>query len=171
MEKKEYFITKKNIIDLGTNIKSFFENYGHYVVIRNYENLKDEEIIDLYESLNKIIGVLIPIDLSENTYLPTMRYWANIKYDFDSDEKQFWRSSNHQNLHTDNTFATKEYYANLTELVCLKAAEYAGTTTIISNEKLIELINLIDENKKTNFYDKIYNKTINFSLLSCFKSS
>jgi alpha-ketoglutarate-dependent taurine dioxygenase len=164
MEEIEYIITKTNIITLGEKIKTFFENYGNYVVIRNYENLKDEEIIDLYETLNKNIGQMIPIDLNENTYCPTMQYWANVKYNFTSDEKQFWRSSNHQNLHTDNTFATKVFYSTLTELVCLKTAEYSGTTTIISNEKLIELIKFVDKNKNTNLFDKIYNKYINFSI-------
>ena len=164
MEKNEYIITKDNVLELGNKIKDFFVKFGNYAVIRNYNNLTDTEIIDLYEKLNIVIGEKIPIDLSENTYTPTMNYWANVKYDYGSDEKQFWRSSNHQNLHTDNTFATKEYYANLTELVCLKAVEYSGNTTIISNKKLIELINFVDKNNNTNIFDSIYNKKINFSL-------
>ena len=163
MEKNEYIITKSNVLEIGDKIKDFFGKFGSYAVIRNYNNLTDIEIIDLYENLNKVIGEKIPIDLSENTYTPTMNYWANVKYEYGSDEKQFWRSSNHQNLHTDNTFATKEYYANLTELVCLKAVEYSGNTTIISNKKLIELIKFVDENNNTKIFDSIYNKKINFS--------
>lgn len=164
MTENEYILTKYNFCELGSKITNFFNNFGNYIVIRNYDNLTDEEIIYLYENLNKNIGEMIPIDLNDNTYLPTMKYWSNVKYEYGSDEKQFWRSSNHQNLHTDNSFATKEYYANLTELVCLKAVEYSGNTTIISNEKLIDLIKFVDKNNNTNIFDNIYNKNINFSI-------
>jgi len=164
METNEYILNKHNIYELGSKIKLFFNKLGSYVVIRNYDNLTDNEIIKLYENLNKILGEMIPIDLNENTYVPTMKYWSNVKYEYGSDEKQFWRSSNHQNLHTDNTFASKEHYANLTELVCLKAVEYSGNTTIISNEKLIDLIKFVDENNNTKIFENIYNKKINFSL-------
>ena len=164
MTENEYILTKYNFCELASKITNFFNNFGNYIVIRNYDNLTDDEIINLYENLNKNIGEMIPIDLNDNTYLPTMKYWSNVKYEYGSDEKQFWRSSNHQNLHTDNSFATKEYYANLTELVCLKAVEYSGNTTIISNEKLIDLIKFVDKNNNTNIFENIYNKNINFSI-------
>ena len=161
---KEFLLNKNNIEELGRKINNFFINYGHYVVIKNYNVLTDDEIVSLYEKINNIIGKVKPIDLNENYYTPTMNNWANVKYEFGSDEKQFWRSSNHQNIHTDNTFASTLFYANLTELVCLKPVEYSGNTTLISNDKLIELIHYVDNNNNTNFFDKIYNNHIYFSI-------
>ena len=145
---------------LGNNIKNFFEKGGHYVIIKNYKILSNDEIINCYNKLNKQIGRLIPIDLVKNTYESSGNYWADVKYDYDSDEKQFWRSSNHQNLHTDNTFCGKEFYGNLTELVCFKKAEYSGNTVLISNNKIIELIKFVDKNIKSNLFNSILNKEI-----------
>ena len=109
----EYILTKNNVSELGSKIKNFFNKLGSYVVIRNYDNLTDNEIIKLYENLNKILGEMIPIDLNENTYVPTMKYWSNVKYEYGSDEKQFWRSSNHQNLHTENSFSIANLDINI----------------------------------------------------------
>ena len=156
---KEY-ILDNNLEILGNKIKNFFKSGGSYVIIKNYNLLSDDELLKIYESLNKYIGKIIPIDLIKNTYEISERYWADIKYDYSSDEGQFWRSSNHQNLHTDNTFCSKDYYANLTELVCLKSAEYSGTTTIIENKKIVELIKFLDINTNSNLFDQILNREI-----------
>ena len=106
----------------------------------------------------------INVNLEENTYKTTQKIWTNVKFYIGSDEKQFWRSSKHQNLYTDNSFATKEYYANLTELVCLKPCDFSGHTTLISNEKLINLIKYNDKLTNNNLFDRIFNKEIYFSI-------
>lgn len=161
---KTVILDKTNIEELGKEIKTFFCNFGHYVIIKNYNILTDEEIVEIYEKINSYIGETKQIDLNENTYTPTMKHWVNVKYNFDSDEKQFWRSSNHQNIHSDNTFATNIFYANLTELVCLKPVEYSGNTTIISNEKLLELIHFMDKNTNSELFKNILNTNIYFSI-------
>ncbi len=161
MLNKEFILDLNNINILGKNIKDFFCNNGHYVIIKNYNNfINDEEIISTYEKLNNYIGKIIPIDLEKDTYKITGNIWADVKYDYYSDEKQFWRSSNHQNLHTDNTFCQKEHYGNLTELLCFKQSEYSGNTTFISNEYLIDLIKFVDKNTNRKLYEKILNKEI-----------
>ena len=142
--KNEYILAKYNVCELGSKIKIFFNTFGSYVVIRNYDNLTDNEIINLYETLNKIIGEMIPIDLNENTYVPTMKYWSNVKYEYGFYEKQFWRSSNHQNLHTDNTFASKESYANLTELVLHGRSSFIGIRHYIKAGIRMPDITLVD---------------------------
>ena len=55
---KEY-ILNNDINILSTDIKKFFKMKGHYVVIRNFNNLSDDEIIDIYEKINFKIGKLI----------------------------------------------------------------------------------------------------------------
>lgn len=161
--KKDFILNENNIIELGNEISNFFKSGGEYIYIKNCEFKTDEEIINMYTKLNNIIGRNVPIDLEKNTYNPTQKYWAEVKYDYSSDEKQFWRSSNHQNLHTDNTFACNKLYANLTELVCLKPVEYSGYTTIISNDKLINLIKFVDSKTNKNLFEKLINKEIYFS--------
>jgi alpha-ketoglutarate-dependent taurine dioxygenase len=153
-----------NIESISIKIKDFFIENGDYVIIENTLNLSDNEILDFYDKLNLLIGKPIQVDLKPNTYELSNNYWSNVKYDFGDDEKQFWRSSNHQNLHTDNSFSLPEYYANLSELVCLKPCEFSGQTTLISNEKLIELIKFLDSKKNTNLFNKILNKNIYFSV-------
>jgi len=158
------FVLNDDIDTLGSNIKTFFLNGGEYVVIKNFNSLTDLDIINYYNELNPIIGNIVPVDLEKDTYKPTVKYWSDVKYEYGSDEKQFWRSSNHQNLHTDNSFAPKKYYSNLTQLVCLKPSEYSGNTTLISNEKIIELIKFNDKNNSLNMFDNILNKYIYFSV-------
>jgi alpha-ketoglutarate-dependent taurine dioxygenase len=161
---KEFILNIFDLESLSLNIKNFFLNKGQYIIIRNYNNLTDEQIIEYYENINKNIGRIIPIDLIKDTYEISGNYWVDVKYDFNSDEGQFWRSSNHQNLHTDNTFCNKEYYANLTELVCLKTSEYSGNTTIISNNKVIDLIKYVDKYSNNNLYNEILNNEIYHSV-------
>jgi alpha-ketoglutarate-dependent taurine dioxygenase len=161
MKKKNFILDLENLQILGKEIKNFFIDGGNYVVIKNNNNLIfDEEIIKIYEEINKNIGKIVPIDLEKNTYVPTYKYWADVKYNFDSDEKQFWRSSNHQNMHTDNTFCNSETYGNLTELVCFKTSEYSGNTTLVSNEYIIEIIKFVDKHKNDNLYESLLNKEI-----------
>lgn len=158
---KEFLLDLNYIKNTGNEIRNFFiKNKGEYVIIKNYNNLSDDEIINFYDNLNSFVGRKILIDLVKDTYEISNNHWADVKYDFDSDEKQFWRSSNHQNLHTDNTFCGKEYYGNLTELVCLKPCEYSGNTTLISNNKIIEYIKYIDKNTNRNLYENILNREI-----------
>ena len=164
---KEFILLNEEPHTLGLNIKTFFLNGGECAVIKNFNSLIDSDIINYYNKLNSVIGKIVPVDLEENTYKCTEHYWTNVKYEFGSDEKQFWRSSNHQNLHTDNSFAFENYYANLTQLVCLKPSEYSGNTTLISNEKVVELIKFNDKNNKLNMFDKILNKYIYFSVDKC----
>ena len=159
--KKEFVLDLNNICTLGKNICDFFCNNGQYVVIKNYNNfINDKDITDTYEKLNNCIGKIVAVDLVKDTYKVSGNIWADVKYEYGSDEKQFWRSSNHQNLHTDNTFCEIENYGNLTQLVCFKPCEYSGNTTIISNDYLIELIKYVDKNINTNLYEKILNKEI-----------
>jgi alpha-ketoglutarate-dependent taurine dioxygenase len=161
MEKKILILDLTNLENLAKTIKKFFINHGDYVIIKNYNNLiSDEEILNIYEKINTFIGKSIPIDLEKNTYKPTLKIWADVNYTYDSDEKQFWRSSNHQNLHTDNTFCAMETYGNLTELVCFKTSEYSGNTTLISNDFLIELIKFVDEHKNETLYESILDREI-----------
>jgi len=159
----EFILDNDNIYLIGNKINKFFREGGNYVIIKNYNNQSDDEIIATYNILNNIIGRNVAIDLEKDTYNPSQKFWSNIKYDYNSDEEQFWRSSNHQNLHTDNSFANNKLYANLTELVCIKPAEYSGHTTIISNEKIIDLIKFIDLKTNKNLFEKLFNKEIYFS--------
>ena len=161
--KTEFILNTDNLFLIGNNINKFFRDGGNYIIIKNYNIQSDDEIMVTYNTLNNIIGRNVPIDLEKDTYNPTQRFWANVKYDYDSDEKQFWRSSNHQDLHTDNTFANDKLYANLTELVCIKPVEYSGHTTIISNEKIINLIKFIDSKTNKNLFEKLLNKELYFS--------
>ena len=156
----ESFILNENLDEIANKIKFFFSNKGHVAIIKNTHLYNDDIIINTYNDLNSKIGKLIPIDLVKDTYEQSGNYWADVKYDYGSDEKQFWRSSNHQNLHTDNTFADKDHYANLTELVCFKPSEYSGHTVVISNNKIVELIKFCDKHRGTNLYNKILNKEI-----------
>ena len=162
MNKKEFILDIDNLDELGKNIKRFFvENDGEYVIIKNYNNLiNDEDILNFYEKINNSIGRNVQIDLEKDTYKHVSNIWANVKYDYDSDEKQFWRSSSHQNLHTDNTFCEPECYGNITELVCLKSSEYSGNTTLISNKFIVDLIKFLDKNTKNNLYESILNREI-----------
>jgi len=164
MKNETFLFNHDNLQILAKNIKNFFIDGGDYVLIKNYNELSDENILNFYNSLNSFIGKPITIDLKQNTYEATELFWSDVKYDYGSDQKQFWRSSNHQNLHTDNSFSILKYYANLSELVCFKACEYSGQTTIISNDKLVELIKFLDKNNNTNLFEKILNKKIYFSI-------
>jgi hypothetical protein len=166
---KEFILDYNNVVDISLEIKKFFYNEGECCIIRNFNHLSDNDIIKFYENLNSKIGQLVPIDLDDETYKPNNNFWTNVRYDYSSDEKQFWRSSNHQNLHTDNSFAYSNYYANLTQLVCLKPVEYSGNTTLISNSTIIELIKFVDEKLDTKLFDKILNKFIYFSCESNFQ--
>ena len=157
---KEFIFDCENLENVGKNIKDFFIKGGNYVVIRNFNQLSYQQIKNNYEKLLSNVGEMIKIDLKKDTYEESNKYWADVKFDFGSDEKQFWRSSNHQNMHTDNTFCKKENYANLTALVCLKPVEYSGNTTLISNNKLIELIKFSDKYHNTNYFDRMINKEI-----------
>ena len=157
------FILSDDIDVLGNEIKNFFIEKGNFVIIKNYNYLSDQEIIKIYDNLNSIIGKKIPIDLVKDTYELTDNYWADVKYTYDSDEKQFWRSSNHQNLHTDNTFCDKEHYANLSELVCLKPVEYSGNTVIIPNNKLVDIIKFVDKHVGSNLYNEILDLDIYYN--------
>jgi hypothetical protein len=164
MKTKIFLFDYNNLQILGESIKDFFINGGDYVLVKNYNQLTDDNILNYYNYLNSFIGKQITIDLKKNSYEPTELLWTDVKYDYGSDEKQFWRSSNYQNLHTDNSFANSKYYANLSELVCFKPCEYSGQTTIISNDKVIELIKFLDKNNNTNLFEKILNKKIYFSI-------
>jgi len=162
----EFILDKNTLENIGENIKKYFNKNGTFVIIRNYNYSNDnqETILGMYDIINKNVGDYLCIDLEENTYKPTEKNWTDVKYYIGSDEKQFWRSSKHQNLHTDNSFATKEYYANLTELVCLKPCEFSGHTTIISNDKLVNLIKYNDNLTNNNIFNRIFNKEIYFSI-------
>ena len=122
--------------------------------------MNDEDILTAYGKINNNIGRNIQIDLEKDTYKHISNTWANVKYDYNSDEKQFWRSSCHQNLHTDNTFCEPEFYGNITELVCLKSSEYSGNTTLISNNFVVDLIKFLDKHTKTNLYESNLNRDI-----------
>jgi hypothetical protein len=149
--------------DFSSKIKNFFLNNGECCVIRNYNNFSNDEIKRFYEKLNLNIGNMAPIDLEKDTYSPTGKFWSDVKYDYNSDEKQFWRSSNHQNLHTDNSFSYDKYYATLTQLVCLKPVEYSGNTAVISNETIVELLHFLRNKTDSTLFDRLLNKNINFS--------
>jgi len=160
------FILDGAVKDFSLKIKNFFLNNGECCVIRNYNLLSNDEIKCFYENLNSNIGNMVPVDLEDDTYTPTGNFWSDVKYDFNSDEKQFWRSSNHQNLHTDNSFAYDKYYATLTQLVCLKPVEYSGNTTVITNETLVELLHFLKNKTKSTLFERLLNKNINFSCSS-----
>jgi hypothetical protein len=162
----EFILDKDTLENIGDKIKDYFNKDGHFVIIKNYNYLHEnhDTILDMYNKINKYIGKYACIDLEENTYKPTDKNWTDVKYYVGSDEKQFWRSSKHQNLHTDNSFATSEYFAKLTELICLKPSEFSGHTTIISNDKLVNLIKYNDKLTNNNLFYRILNKELYFSI-------
>jgi alpha-ketoglutarate-dependent taurine dioxygenase len=165
----EIILDLNSLKDIAFKINNHFKLGGKYIIVKNTNITNLDNIISFYNELNHLIGKTIPIDLEENTYNPTNKYWTDVKYDYSSDQKQFWRSSNHQNLHTDNSFAENKFYANLTELLCIKPVEFSGHTTIIDNEKVVELIKYLDKNTNNNLFEKIYNREIYFSINSDFQ--
>jgi len=126
---------------------------GGYAIV--HADGTDDEIINFYETLNSHIGVVQKADDLKYTNIIN-DVWVNIKYDSESEKP--WETDDILKLHTDNS----RNYANLTQLVCLEAAPFSGHTTLIKNERVVELIKFWDSYKKTNLFDKILNLEVTF---------
>ena len=125
-----------------------------YLII--HANGSDDEIINYYENFNKKIGIVQKADNVKYTNIIN-DVWVNVKYDGSESDKP-WNTDGILKLHTDNS----RNYANLTQLVCIKPASYSGHTTLITNERVVELIKFWDNYKNTNLFDKIFNLEVTF---------
>jgi alpha-ketoglutarate-dependent taurine dioxygenase len=141
------------------------KNKNSIVIVRNCctdKEISDENIDKLYLHINGNLGNLVPVDIDLQTYKPTMKYTTDVKFNYDSDEKRHWKSSNFQNIHTDNTFGDSFFYANITTLYCLKPCEYSGETTVITNNDVLRYIEIEDRGRNKNLLHKLYDTSISY---------
>lgn len=150
-----------NTDNISEQIKLLFKNKCEYVVIKNNNTLLEiDKITPYYELLNSKIGIVRQVDIAKYTDLNQNNYWVDVKYDFQSNSIQPWKSNYHLKLHTDNTISTNENYAVLTELVCIEPCKYSGETTLIRNDYIVEIIKFIDENANDNLFSQIFDREI-----------
>jgi hypothetical protein len=155
-----------NIIELTNVIKKDFLDNCEFIVIKNNFLLNEEkEIMKYYNQMNNLLGKIQLVDKSKYRDTDQDDFWVDIEYKVDSKNTEPWKSNDQLKLHTDNTLSNDDNFANITELVCIKASKYSGETVIISNNKLIELVKFLDEINKTDLYNEllktnIYHKSI-----------
>jgi alpha-ketoglutarate-dependent taurine dioxygenase len=128
-----------------------------YVVLHCSE-ITDDGIMEYYMNLNKSMGDVQPADY--NKYDNIRNEWVDVKYDIEYPSDKPWNSNNYVKLHTDNTITP--HYANLTQLVCLKPAQYGGSTCLIPNKEVVDILKYHDEYVSGNLYQKILDFEINF---------
>lgn len=171
MSEKNLSISIKNEESRHTSalIKEYFAKGGDYIVIKNVNNLSnhtDFEIIDYYNKLNVLIGIVRKLDVGKYTDNQSDDIWVDVKYDYTSKNDKPWLSNTHLIMHTDNTLSDVSNYANLTELVCLQPSEFSGHTTLINNKLLVKLIKYVDKYENNNLFQKILDLQVNFSSIS-----
>ena len=75
-------VNKEDILTASNEIKNYFINGGKFLVVRNYNNeLTNDEIIEYYTELNKLIGKVQPVDLTKYTDNGISDVWVDVKYD------------------------------------------------------------------------------------------
>ena len=145
-----------------------------YIIIKNNSVLQTyDEIIDYYEELNNLLGEVKMVDKVKYNEANQDDIWVNVKYTFSdnqvgsTDAPVFppWKTNDQLMLHTDNTLSNEDNFANITELICIKPSKYSGETTIISNNKIIELVKYLDASYNTNLYNSIVNTKIYHKLV------
>lgn len=162
-EKTICIFKKEDYETIAIEIKNKLLEKKEYVILKNNDVLLDEdEIIEFYTKLNPLIGEIKEID-KEKYVSEIDDFWVEIEFNKNKLKKQNnlpWKSNKNLFLHTDNTLSNINSFANLTELVCIYPSTYSGETFFISNNKIIEVLQYMDEINNTNLWNEIKNANI-----------
>ena len=159
-----------NLNYLANFIKNELLNDYDYIIIKNnsfFDGIYDDEIINYYNKLNELIGIVIPVDKNKYNDPGQDENWVDVKYSNTESLNSCiggvippWKTNDQLMLHTDNTVSNESNFANITELVCLQPSKYSGETVIISNNKIIELVKYLDNLYNSNLFSNLLNTKI-----------
>lgn len=161
--KDDRIVHISNDNDITSIVKVILEKLKHdYVIIKNNALLSNEkDIMTFYNSINGHIGKVQLVD--KDKYCDEIDdYWVSVQYNSNSNniDSKPWKTNLSLALHTDNTLTNSMTFADITELVCIQPSTYSGETVFISNSKIIEIIQYMDNINNTTLYNDIMSTNI-----------
>jgi hypothetical protein len=131
---EELSIEEINIL-LYEKLSLVFNKFLIYNIYNLPLNLSDENVINIYTNLASKLGRVFrchPINDKQTTKSTSRQ----IKYDPNATSLHFYSSNSRQPLHNDYAYYEINNTPDWLTIFALKSAEYGGTTSIITNNKI-----------------------------------
>jgi hypothetical protein len=116
--------------------------FGSFLIYHIYnlpQGISENSIIEIYKQLGNSIGIPISC-LPVNDISVSKTFSRDIKYDPLAKDLHFYSSNSRQPWHNDYSHYPIEISPDWLMLFCLEPSEYGGITSLITNNKLKEIL-------------------------------